>query len=176
MGFKLTSYSAHETRLPREGHGAHPLPGFPRPSIPSALVSGAQRILPRLPGDQEFSKASDAFEEPAINPQVTVSATLLVSPVPAALQHLHLQTEQPSCYLGTSPLAPLRLSMAFSPAGRRPKSPAAPRPQGNRKEPMTDRGPSERNPPSTQPESQRTSFDGRTSIRQGVQSPRAFGL
>lgn len=38
---------------------------------------------------------------------------------------------------------------------------AAPRPQGNRREPMTDRGPEERDTPSAQPEPPRTSSDCR---------------
>lgn len=50
-GFRLTSSSAHRTRLPREGQGAHP----PTPDA-SALVPGAQLTLSRLPGSRAFSR------------------------------------------------------------------------------------------------------------------------
>lgn len=83
--------------------------------------------------------------------RVGVPASLPVPLGPAALQHLPSPVERPASSFSTSQFGPGRLPTVSSPAGRRPAPAAAPRPQGNRREPMTDRGPAKRNPPSTQP-------------------------
>lgn len=95
---------------------------------------------------------------------------------PTAFPCSHSPVERPAGSLSTVLLGPVALPAASKQAGRRPGQPAAPRPQGNRREPMTDRGPEERDPPSSSLSDGQTSSVGRTSVRQGGQSHRALGL
>lgn len=140
LDFRLTRSSAHRTSPPREGQGAHPLQMRP------LLFRGPAdaKPTPREPG---------VLEAPALPRWRGGGAHFPSPPIPARGPPALALTGRAARRLprqrsaGYGALTPA----AFSPAGRRPERAAAPRPQGNRREPMTDGRPAERGPPSTQP-------------------------
>lgn len=141
LGFRLTSSSTHETRPhtpPREAHGVHPLPGLPLQIRMLSFLG--------LSGPYPGSLGAGYSRGPATSSRKPRSAP----PGPAALPSSHSRVERPAGSLSSALLGPEVLPAASNRAGRRPGPPAAPRPQGNRREPMTDRGPAERGPPSAQ--------------------------
>lgn len=130
--------------------------------------SAVPTAVPWEPGVLEGGRRPRGTRRPQVA-GMGVPLPLATPSGPTAFPCSHSPVEPPASSLSTVLLGPVALPAASNPAGRRPGQPAAPRPQGNRREPMTDRGPAEMS-------GGHTSSVGRTSVRQGGQSPRALGL
>ena len=165
LGFRFISSSAHETIPPfplTRSHGAHPLPRLPlqmrlfsflglNGPYPGSLGAGCSRgpaTSSRNPPSPGGRDGSSSFPRLPFRPH--------------SLPMLTLTGRTASRLHSTVLLGPVALPAASKQAGRRPGQPAAPRPQGNRREPMTDRGPEERDPPSSSLSDGQTSSVGRT--------------
>lgn len=174
LGFQAYLQQCPRDQAPTRRPQRPPTPRPPLQIVP--LVLGPRGPYPGSLGTgRSRGPAMSSRSRQSPSGGVKVPTSIPVPLGPAALQHLHSPAQRRAGSFRTSPLGQARMPTDSSPAGRRPAPAAAPRPQGNRREPMTDTGPSERDPPPTRSH-RRTSSVGRTSVRQGGQSPKEFSL
>jgi hypothetical protein len=185
LGFSLppavpTTLDLHKNSTSRIPHQEFHIKNSTSPShsVSVRTCSSGPADACRHPGSQAFSWASSVLEEPVV-PRWRGCGSPLPLPIPpgpAALPPSHSRDPAARRSLCTAPLGSPRLPAASSPAGRRARAAAAPRPQGNRTEPMSARGPEREARPPRCKSHGRTRGVCPTSVRQGGQSCRAAGL